>query len=855
MQPPSRLVLGPLPGGLQTYDQPFFLNNDAFPTLNNALCWRHRIIKKPGSKFLGQFRRSLGNTGASPFTATISPAPLLHGTSQFTIGGVILVDGDLSGGAVATLTSSNGSYSGTLNRTTGALSISIPAIAATPVYFYPGLPVMGIEEFESSQDPNSAIDTPDNVYFDTVYSYKFNGTTGFFEDNSIYVSTSALVSWSGQNYQQFDSCNYFRAMFTTNNVPGYHGKAITAVPAVGATTQLTITGHGLTTNDYIFVNEVGGVTNLNGFYYKVNSIVDIDNITVVTAVASGGAFSSNGIALYITRSVSGDGIRWYDGTAFSNFMPPLATSAATSITYLVGARIVIPFGNRLLAIGTYEATKADILAGTNTYFGNRIRYCEVAATPFYANFPTHGSSEPNAWVSNIQGFGGFIDLDTTQRIISAAITQSSLILGLEAEQRKVTLTGIETDPFTLQVINPDYGTAGTHSIIPMDKGILTAGEYGFITTSSYDAKRFDLPIIDQIFQVNPDGNGYERISGGRDFAKEVIYFSYPSILSPDNSSSSANQFPDTTLVYNYREGSFATWTESITTYGLIKTTVTGSTWQSLTYLTWEEWDDPWNSGPDSVSSYPYVGMGTPQGYVLLKWATESTNGPSLNIQAIAATSTSLLYLVTSVNNNLKTGMYIGFFAPISASDLTPQSSPSFIGQVAFLGDGAGNNLTSQFGINFDSSIDPSVIVAGSWKMSVVDKPFIQTKQFQSGWSDARKTRIGAQKYFLDRTNSGEFTAQILGSQSPDPLNSDPNNEPSLISNAVVRTRPDNNLGLNANQGAQEQIWHRLASSCIGDTVQLQMTLSDSQMRDVAITSSAWVLYSIILDLYPSRTLA
>jgi hypothetical protein len=862
--PPQRLVISSISTGLQTYDKPFLLNNDAFPTLENALCWRKRLIKKTGSAQLGRLERAIGTTGATPFTALITPIPLTEGTSSFVIGSVILSDADTSGGDPVALISSDPAYSGTLNRTTGALTINIPAIAPTTVQFRPGIPVMGIEEFESDQSPSTQIDFPLNVYFDTVYSYTFNGT--IFVDNSFYKNTGAQVTWHGQTYQQFDSSNYFRAMFVTNNVPGAHFVAITGV-ATGAVTTITAPGHGFPIppalpEDIVFINEVQGVTNLNGFGGKITAVIDANNFTVTTTTPTGGAYTGGGIVQELTRSVTNgagvipDGIRWFDGpgsaapgtpTGFVNFSPPLDNLQSTATTYLVGCRIIIPFGNRLLAIGTFESNSATILAGgTPVYFGNRIRYCEVTATPFYANAPANVGVEPKAWASaGIQGFGGSIDLDTTQRIITAAVTQGSLILGLESEQRRLSNTGIETDPFTAQLINPDYGSAGTHAIVPMDKGILTVGEYGFIIASSYDAKRFDLPIIQQIFQINPNLNGYERICGGRDFVNEVIYFSYPSIFDPVDTRDSI--YPDTTLVFNYRDNNFALWFESATTYGLVKEGQ--EAWTALTDFTWETWDIPWNS-PVNIMTYPFVAFGTPQGFIMLKWANESTNDSSITIQAISTQNPDLTYSITSINHNLFTGAYVGFFPPGSAA-------PSFIGQVAHLGDGNNANPGSIFSVNFDASASPGSIIPGTWECSIVDQPYIQTKQFPFAWSGAQKTRIGAQKYFLDKTDDGEFTVQILGDQSPLPLNDNTmaNPLPSLISNAIVRTRPDDSLGLNDNAIAQSQIWHRLASSCIGDTVQLQMLFSDAQMRNVNIATSPWQLHVIILDLYPSRILA
>lgn len=847
MIPPQRLVISEIQSGQQTYEKPFFLNNDAFPTLQNALCWRKRVLKKPGSQRLGQLSRDIGMTGASPFTATLAPIPLTsYGASKFVIGSVVILDTDTNtGDAVSTLVSATGGYGGTLNRVTGALSITHPGIGATTVTFFPGLPVMGIEEFESDKSPNTQIDFPINVFFDQTYSYQYNGTNFF--DVSFYKGTNNPVFWTGANYQQFNSCNYYRAMFVTNNTPGMQFVTATYVSGSGTNVlHFTLASSGtftLKVGDWLFFNEFPGGSTVNGASGQITGIPGVDyTVTFSSNVTASGA----GIAQLMTSLVSngGDGIRWYDGFApgtlgWVNFAPPLDNLQSSATTYLMGARIMIPFGNRLLAIGTFEATSSS--AASPTYYGNRIRYCEVTATPFYsapvpATNPANGFAA-NAWASNIQGFGGFIDLDTTERIISAAVTQGSLILGLESEQRKMTNTGIETDPFTLQVINPDYGTAGTNAVIPMDKGILTAGEYGFLVTSSYDAKRFDEKIIDQIFQIQQTNNGYERICGARDFVNEVVYFTYYS-----DSANSNNTFPDTTVVFNYREGSFATWYESFTTYGIYKNS-SGDTWQ--TYFTpWENWTTNWEDLGSDRYSKPWVAGGTPQGFVLIKWSEQSSNEASIEIQAITVAADLQSATITSPNHNLSDGMYIGFWSG-------PPSSG--VGLQAF--NGVVDSVTSinQFVVTFGPSATPGSINPGVWEISIVDHLDVFTKQFPLAWSDARKTRIGAQKYFLDTTSDGEFTVNIFGSQSYESLN-DPS-DTSVISSNIVRTRPDDSLGLNDNANQQKQIWHRLPTSAIGDTVQLEFTMSNIQMLDINISTAPWVLYSVILDLYPSRTLA
>ena len=55
---------------------------------------------------------------------------------------------------------------------------------------------------------------------------------------------------------------------------------------------------------------------------------------------------------------------------------------------------------------------------------------------------------------------------------------------------------------------------------------------------------------------------------------------------------------------------------------------------------------------------------------------------------------------------------------------------------------------------------------------------------------------------------------------------------------------------------QAQMWHRMNTSLIGDTVQLGFTLSDAQMRDTNF-SNQFVeieLHGMVIDVFPSQLL-
>lgn len=864
---PEKIVVSEIIGGQDTYSKPFFIDNGSFPRMVNALCHRKSLIKKPGSTFLGRLQWNIGSTDSSGnATITIDTTgnvqAINSGISQFQIGSSLFLD---QGGAnPVTLTNVSGTGTAVLDRETTILTVT-GSDASTDVMYFPVLPVLGEEAFESDKTLTTPIDFPINVWFDQRYAYQFNGN---FYSVSYYKLSGNLVTWSGPNFRQFFSCNYYRAMFVTNNTPGMKfgwAHAIANQSSMTITIQIydaadSIALTTLVVGDQLFFNEgtASGTFTLNGTSGKITDASSSDTGTYVVTFNSSQTISGynpdTSLIQLLTSSASGDGIedvgdgiRWYDGDpsgvsglGWVNFAPPLDNLMSSATTYLVGARMIVSFGNRLLALGTFEATSDQI--ESPTYYGNRIRYCEVSATPFYAQ-PTPRtlpdttstpSISPFAWASNIQGFGGFIDLDTTERIISAAVTQGSLVIGLEAEQRRMTNTGIETDPFILETINPEYGTAGTFAIIPMDEGILTAGEYGFLATSSFNSQRFDEKIIDTIFTIDANNNGFDRICGARDFKNEVIYFTFCS-----DSSDASNIYPNQTVVYNYREKSFATWTETFTTYGIYKVQTT-QTWLFY-YTPWEEWTDKWEDLGGDQYEEPLVCGGTPQGYVMLKWNDTSRNEPSMLIQNITISGQTAS--INSPSHNLNTGMYIGLWEGLPSSSV---NNPEFIAQVVSITDQ--NNFVAE-----GTNAVWGNVVPGIWQISIVDQINILTRQFPTAWGIARKTRVGTQRYFLDRTAFGEFTVFLLGSQSSVPLNSNTNTIPYIFS-SIVRTRPDDSLYINNAQN-QTQIWHRLSSSAIGDTIQLQFTLSDAQMQDINIATSDWVLYAFVLDVYPSRVLA
>ena len=405
----QKLVIGPINKGLRTDRLPFNIDNDSFPQLINAYQWRGRVKRKRGTGILGRLQRYFSSTNASYSSVTtitldgsgngnlitggfsintLSPnAMIVPGTAVITNGVSYTDNGD------GTL-----SPSGTIIYATGAILIAAQAGNAVSAVFryYPDLPAMGERDLILG-----GMQFPGTLAFDTVYSYNISTASPYnIYDVSFYKNPPASTyllgymqksvvtptTWNGQNYQQFWTVNFQGALWATNgiNIPftptniGMQYKPIVTVTVTDigppAIVNLQITGHGLSVGDFLFINEVVSTTGINFQTGYVTVVVDDANVTVEFPYAQIQTNGTGGIAQYLTNrsDTTKDCLRWYDGDPTSgnatapvlngnmgwvNFAPPLSEfvySIADLIPaqyYLVGARMIVPFKDRLFFIG------------------------------------------------------------------------------------------------------------------------------------------------------------------------------------------------------------------------------------------------------------------------------------------------------------------------------------------------------------------------------------------------------------------------------------------------------------------------------------------------------------------------
>jgi len=878
----DKLVIGPINRGLRNDRTPFNIDNDSFPNLINAYQWRGRVKRKRGTAPLGRLQRYLGTTnGAGNLAVTISPQPITSGISSFTIGSDVFVD---PGGASPVNLITNSSGTGVLNRATGVLTIT-GSQATTAVLYFPSLPVMGLEDLNVS-----ATQFPGTLAFDTIYSYNISTANPYpIYDVSFYKNpnnaaypgyvrktNSTAVKWNGQDYQQFWTTNYQNALWSTNgiNIPysstnvGMQFKPIVSVTVATATTAtLQITAHGLFIGDFVFVNEVQTTTGINYQTGYVTTVIDANNVIVTFPNANLATNGTGGIAQYLTNNsdVTKDCIRWYDGDptdgnlttpaltgnkGWVNFSPPLSQQPFSigglpaDIYYLVHARIILPFKNRLLFFGPVVQTKS----GSPKYLQNVVIYSQDGTAFYTASFqsatddprvpdsaptpilvPDNQTAFPAAYLEDSTGFGGFVSAGIDEQIISVSSNEDVLIVGFSNKsQARLVFTGNDILPFDFYLINSELGTSSTFSAINMDRGVITRGNQGYIITSQTEAKRIDLDNPDQVFEIRLTDNGPERLCAARDYINEWIYFTYPS----NQNNTTQYKFPTETFQYNYRDQTWSVFKETFTTYGSFRQQ-TGFTWQTVgrIYKSWNEWNEPWNSGTSTLLN-PKVIAGNQQGFVFTR-AIGTSEATSLYIRSFSGS------IITCPDHCLNLGDYI----QISGCKGTVGAEVN--GKIFSVGNVTENTFELNPKINIGTYFGGVLIT----RMYV---PFIQTKQFPAFWQDARKTRIGPQKYLFTKTNTGQITLQIYLSQNDSspynigPLYPDINSiNDSLIYTTAVYTCPEStnlgltpaNINLNTPTASQQsQIWHRLNTSLIGDTIQLGFTMNDAQMRAIQTTS-------------------
>lgn len=808
-----------------------------------------------------------------PGSSTITPGSINFVVAGNTYTEPAIPDGTLVGNPAGT---------GTINYVTGIVNITGggTSLLTGTFSYYPGLPIMSLDGFSTTI---ATSEYPYLLTFDQHKAYFLNETlnTKNFYNISFYKGTNVPVRWTGLDYQQFWTANYQSAFWATNNVPGFHFLTGTYTSISGSVVTFNFKENNISNftklivGDILWFNEWPNATaNLNGAYGIVtdNTGAGLGNYQVTFDVAPTGLVATNtGIAQMMTNSLPNqDGLRWLDGdptgsigtgtgypnsnsVGWVNFAPPL-TATNVSIDnspldkyYLVGALIVVPYKDRLLFFSPYIQSTSRAIAGQPPMQMQDLCIWSENGTPYYTEpVPENETYLAKAFYVDETGYGGWLAAGISQPIVTVNNNEDVLLVSFTQRQTRFVFTGNDINPFLFYSVNSELGANATYAGVTLDRGGVTIGQYGIALTDQQSSQRIDLEIPDEVFQINANDNGAFRVNGVRDYYKEWIYFTYPVV-------NSNVYFPTQSFLWNYRDNTWAILYENYTAQGTYRAKES-FTWATCPFPTWNAWQETWNSGV-GTAQFPSIVGGNPQGYVLIKGqgTGEAQSGTIFDITNTGdgfTTITSYDHCVTNANPLTGDGDYIYIRGCLGTTDINDR-----VGKVI--------RVIDQNTFTIDLPF-PAGTYLGLGTFARLCQPLLLTKQFNFYWEQGRQAILGVQKYLFDRTTTGEVTVNLYLSQDDQNVWNNPLNNSAIVYSQKVFTCPEStNIGLtpaNTNlqmptAATQFQIWHRMSTSLLGDTVQIGITLSNDQMKNFELATSDISLHAIVLTTQPGPQLA
>jgi hypothetical protein len=563
-------------------------------------------------------------------------------------------------------------------------------------------------------------------------------------------------------------------------------------------------------------NRLGGMDwsgNDNQFFWSTNWQGDNPNDTL----------------LFTTNYNAADGITWYDqvvGFWRRNTAAQWTfyTSKTGTVNYLKTARIILPFKDHLVAFNTVES----INGAEVTYF-NRARWCQNGSPVEQDGAPL----EVIAWREDIPGRGGWIDCPCKEPIKTAQFLRDRLIVYFSSSTWEFVYTGNQILPFTWQQINTELGAKSTMSQVPFDKVVLGVGNVGIHACNGTQVERIDSSIPDEVFKINNDNNGPERVYGIRDYYSEMVYWA---ISTPTYQVLDTYKFPNRILVYNYRNSSWAFNDDSITAFGYYYAD-DAATWASMG-STWEETTDTWGSG--ALADLPkLIIAGNQEGFTFFIDVNRKRNAPALQITNI----TNPGGIFTVIDHNLPVNSYVLIENCFGITQMN-----GHIYSVTVL-------TKDTFTLEDMPDLGADVYTGGG-TVTRISKIDILTKQFNFYLKEGSSTCVNKVDFLVNSEPQGpnhldpQLFVECYPTYSECPLVDGGSITGSLLGTGMLELSPYPTVPIEA---WQEQLWHPVYFQNEGASVQFHITWTEEQMRVIDYVLSDFQLNAMLIHTRPTAS--
>jgi len=452
--------------------------------------------------------------------------------------------------------------------------------------------------------------------------------------------------------------------------------------------------------------------------------------------------TNNNITL--AASTPYDPIRYFNNSIWTDLQPIIADNPPSPAqSKLWQALILIPYYGRLLALNTWEGLTSGGVAGATNFFA-RCRFSQIGD-------PTN---QTIGWRSDLFGRGGFVDAPTNESIVSAAFFRNTLIVFFEYSTWQLRYIGEYGLPFIWERISSDFGAVSTYSPIVFDQGVMVVSDRGIVQAAANGVTRLDDQIPEQVFGFEIQNSGPNFVHGVRDFEKEVVYWNYL-----DTANASTNQtYPNTVLIFNYRNNTWAKNRDTITCFGPSQFQF-GITWDSLTTY-WDSnvsWDNV-----DDQQYVDYVTCGTQQGFInIYQNPDAATPQPVTTLYANTMAITAIDFTahptkVTIPSHNLDNGeiIYIQGTLWVSGSPPVPVADPGINNKIYNVTVVDANTVTlatwNFVSQNYDAvDITSSDVYIGGGRVTLFPKMNIQGKDFNPFQNAGKQFKLSFIDFQMD----------------------------------------------------------------------------------------------------------
>lgn len=514
--------------------------------------------------------------------------------------------------------------------------------------------------------------------------------------------------------------------------------------------------------------------------------------------------------------ISGDPIRYTNGAGGSNWVDftPQINSAGDLLQQCLA---MVPFRGRMFVFNTREGGTL----GTSVQFRQRIRWAAIG-NPFTTVSPIVTVVSTDAWRDDIIGKGGFLDIPTSEDIVSVGFVRDNLVIYCERSTWQLRYTGRSIQPVQIEKVNTELGAESTFSAIQFDTTLVGIGDKGIVSCDSFKSERIDIKIPDLIFLFNNDNDAPLRVHGIRNFTQRLAYWTYP--YAPVERTDF--KFPNRRLVYNYENDSWAIFTDSFTTFGNFQSG-SGRRWVDFPPPDEEnQWQNSNFTWFEKIAYTPLIVAGNQKGYIMLI-DNQVTNGRSLNIQNITGNVTTPT-VITCPNHNLETGQIITIYGILTSTSFDNLNSGHYYADVIdfetfrlFIY----SEDTKQFS---EPQLDPAGTYIGGGEIAVRDNFRVVSKKFNF-LDEGQNIQMGYIDALFNTTSEGAVSLYAyLDYNDTDPVNTKPQN--------IVETTQQEDGFFNVEVPTTEPVprnssktWQRVFCPVRGSFITLEWTLSNAQM--------------------------